>query len=232
MTVGNHPFRRVEDGGEYVLGQAARAQPMSMSNWSFEQEAVKAALSAVVAIVSLGLGWLIGQRLSAMWALRQKRRELDLTSAAEFSRLYGEFFAVWKLWNYCSRSRASEETEDRVWSLMQRAAAMEASFEALLVKVCSERELSRQSLEDLGLLRQGFQHLRECIRDEKAVAWSYSEHPQYSTFKHLACVFANLLASDREWKIPTSSAAASSLKEITSNKHEIKWDELIGKRAA
>lgn len=201
-----------------------------MTHWSLEQEVVKAALSAGVAAVTLGLGWFIGQRLSAMWALRQKLRELDLSSAAEFARLYGEFVAIWKLWNYLREGSARGGTEDVRWSLMQRAADMEAGFEALLVRVCSERTLNVGTCDKLGLLRQAFQHLRECLRKNESVAWSRSEHPQYLAFKQLACLFENLLASDRKWTVPTAESAARALKEITSNRHEDKWAKLCEAR--
>jgi hypothetical protein len=75
-------------------------------------------------------------------------------------------------------------------------------------------------------LRQAFQHLRENIRYDAALDWSFSEHPQYLAFKRLTCLFSNLLASDHTWITPESEAAASALKEITSNKHEVRWEEL------
>src|SRR5262249_42640723 len=55
------------------------------------------------AVVTLGLGWVVGQRLTSYWSFRQKHREIDLSVAQDFHRLYGEFFAVWKLWNYYIR---------------------------------------------------------------------------------------------------------------------------------
>jgi hypothetical protein len=204
-----------------------------MSDWSLEQEATKAALSAGVAVVTLSLGWLVGNRLSALWALRQKRREADISAAAEFSRLYGEFIAVWKLWNYSlMKGSAIDAPDDAHWSLMERAALMEAGFEALLVRVASERVLEDSLVEELGLLRQGFQHLRECIGAREKIGWYFSEHPQYLAFKRLACLFSNLLASDRAWVVPSASEAAVVLQKITSNEHERKWAALSDLGAA
>lgn len=37
------------------------------------------------------------------WNLQLKRRESDLATVKVFHNLYGEFFAVWKLWNYYVR---------------------------------------------------------------------------------------------------------------------------------
>ena len=72
------------------------------------------------------LAWAVGNRLSARWAMRQKRREETRVAANEFYRLYGEFFAVWKLWNYSlDDTDYSDKTAQR-WELLKRAAAAEA----------------------------------------------------------------------------------------------------------
>src|SRR5262245_31485221 len=49
------------------------------------------------------IGWLVGQRLTVSWNLRQKYKEIDLATARDFHALYGEFFAIWKLWDYYLR---------------------------------------------------------------------------------------------------------------------------------
>jgi hypothetical protein len=64
------------------------------------REAVKAIFSLAVSSITLGLGWIVGQRLTNYWSLRQKHHEINLSAAQDFHRLYGEFFALWKLWNY------------------------------------------------------------------------------------------------------------------------------------
>ena len=51
-------------------------------------------------LIFLGLGWLIGKRLTILWSGRQKQNEQDLDAARDFHALYGDFFALWKLWNY------------------------------------------------------------------------------------------------------------------------------------
>ena len=72
----------------------------------------------------LGFGWIIGLRLTYKWNVRQKRRELQLSATHQFYAAYGEFFAVWKLWNRLDRS--SKSLDDRQWELHKRAAAAEA----------------------------------------------------------------------------------------------------------
>jgi hypothetical protein len=57
---------------------------------------------------------------------------LQLSSLQQFSVAYGEFFAVWKLWNRLERDVVS--FEDRRWKLLKRAAAAEATIERTLVK--------------------------------------------------------------------------------------------------
>jgi len=105
-----------------------------------------------VALVTLGFGWLVGNRLMVHWAIVQKRRELELSALHDFYRLYGEFFAVWKLWSYCRRSAALalEHPEETRWSLLERASASEGSLEAIFVKLASERKLSVYDIETLG----------------------------------------------------------------------------------
>ena len=64
----------------------------------------KAALSTIGPLVSIVLAAVVGQRLSAYWGERQKRRELELSLAANFYASYGEFCAIWKDWNESLRS--------------------------------------------------------------------------------------------------------------------------------
>lgn len=63
-------------------------------------EFLKAGLNLAVAVTTLGLTWIVGARFTTAWNIRQKKKESDLAAAQEFYRLYREFFANWKLWNY------------------------------------------------------------------------------------------------------------------------------------
>ena len=104
---------------------------MDMQDWNPWHEAIKTAYSVVGSALVLALGWLVGQRLTYAWSVRQKRREFQLSSAQQFYLAYGEFFAVWKLWNRldCPASVFDE----RRWELHKRAAAAEAIIEGTLV---------------------------------------------------------------------------------------------------
>jgi len=197
-----------------------------MSDWSVAQEATKAIFGAVVSALTLGLGWFVGSKISIGWALRQKRREQDLSAETELHRLYAEFFAVWKLWNHLAEDSLRDSKQDARWDLAKRATSVDAGFEALLLRLTSERRLDKKARDDLGLLRQGFQHLRESIFRGQPIEWHYSEHPQYVELKRLACVSSALLASERPEDLPTTDDAADALREITSNRYEGAWNGL------
>ena len=77
-------------------------------NWNINHELIKGLISGASGLVLLVLTWLIGQRLSYEWGVRQKRRELQLASLQEFYGAYGEFFAVWKLWNRLDPDRKQD----------------------------------------------------------------------------------------------------------------------------
>ena len=98
-----------------------------------DSEAIRALYSLLVSSVTLLLGWLVGQRLTYRWNIRQKRREAQLSTTQQFYSAYGEFFAVWKLWNRLGGDDSARE--DRRWELHKRAAAAEAAVEGTLVKL-------------------------------------------------------------------------------------------------
>ncbi len=58
-------------------------------------EFAKGGIALFVTLIGLGVGWLVGQRLTYQWNLRQKQREMDLAAAQDLQQLYGEFFAIW-----------------------------------------------------------------------------------------------------------------------------------------
>ncbi len=186
-------------------------------------ELLKAALSLGVAITTLVLGWFVGQKLSMRWNLRQKQREFDLIAANDFHRLYGEFFAVWKLWNY-SLDTQQDNTITRS-ELLIRASVAEGCIESLLVRLSANRELSHEDVRALACFRQGYQNLREAIRDTHRLDWGSSSHPEYLAFKRLATYVALLIASDTSPASETVKNRAEVLISITSNKWEEDWSK-------
>ena len=192
-----------------------------MQDWNLRHESIKAGLSLLVALVTLAIGWVIGQRLTYRWNIRQKRREFQLSATQQFYAAYGEFFAVWKLWNRLEPE--DKLREERRWELHKRAAAAEAIIEGTLVKLASELALDGPQLTTLGRFRQSFQQLRQAIRKNRALDWTYAEHPEYKAFKELATRVAALLSADWWSKPPTDDRAANQLIEITSNSWEKNW---------
>jgi hypothetical protein len=169
------------------------------------------------------LAWAVGNRIAARWAMRQKRRDEARASANEFYRLYGEFFAVWKLWNYSLKDPSRGGATDRHWELLNRASAAEAGVEALLVKLTSERILDQADRNALGRFRQGFQTLRQSIRDGQPLDWRSSEHIEYAAFKMLASRAGRLVSTVDQGKMPSVAQAQCALRGVTSNLWEGSW---------
>ena len=173
--------------------------------------------------IAVGLAWLVGNRLSFKWDLRRKYRELDVESLQEFYRLYGEFFSLLKLWDSWKR-RAIPDTTDQpaLDHILERATNAEGRLEALLLKIASERELGIAEQDILGAFRQGYQTLRESMREDRAVNWNYSNYEPYAAFKVLACAISNFLSADRPVnlrQVPSESSVRS-FRQLTSNAYE------------
>ncbi|MGV9870578.1 hypothetical protein [Rhodococcus koreensis] len=173
----------------------------------------------IASVILLVLAWFIGNRLTYKWNLRQKRRELDLAAARSFHALYGEFFTVWKLWNYFVRDVGAEPLKGASrWDILKRACEAEGKLESTLVLLSCEHRLEPEDIETLGHFRQLYQQLREAIRDNYALEWDGSEHPDYVSFKTLAPKVASLVVSERPASSP--DGAADALRRITSNEWE------------
>lgn len=184
----------------------------------------KLALALVGPTFALLLAAIIGQRLSAWWSERQKRRELELALANDFYAYYGEFFAIWKEWNWSLKEERQETVEWKKYrsTLYARACKAEGSFEAALLKISAERTLNHEQIEDLGLARQGYQELRESIGLNIAISYGSSNDDRYLAFKRLSTLIGNMLVS-RSQAIPDASQAYRNFREITDNRHEGRW---------
>ena len=184
-------------------------------------ELIKASLSLGISLFTIILGWLVGQRLTVRWNVRQKQRELDLSTAHDFHKLYGEFFAIWKLWNY-SLTAQSGCTVSRS-DLLVRACAAEGAVESLFVRLAAGRDLREGDITTLGRFRQGYQTLRETIRDNEKLSWDSSTHPEYLAFKKLATAVALLIVSEKAPAETLAQKRAAALVSITSNRGEGRW---------
>jgi hypothetical protein len=88
---------------------------------NFESELIKALPSLLVALLTVAAGWLVTQRLTYRWAIRQRRQESLLGATSQFYLAYGEFVAAWKLWNRLDKSDPS--FVERHWEILQKAAS-------------------------------------------------------------------------------------------------------------
>ena len=188
-------------------------------------ELLKAVLGPVTAV---GLAWLVGNRISAEWVLKQKRREQSISTAAEFYRLYGEFFALWKMCNYAFRDSREEVDRATLWDFMRRATALEASGEAILLRISTEVVLDQSDIRKLGLFRQGLQLLRQSILKQKILGWISSQHPEYLAFKGLSADVGRLALSVGTGRSPSADVARAQLEEVTHNKWGKMWAEAAG----
>lgn len=161
-------------------------------------------IALFTAVVGSLLAWVVGTQVTYLWDDQKRRRESDLAAVATFYRLYGEFFATWKLWSaYKDKQGRLKPEADLRWTLLERAEVAESGFEALLVKLASERRLSADDEQMLGCFREGYQTLRESIEADAKLPWKASDSPdsakhksfaEYRAFKALAQYVAQLLA--------------------------------------
>ncbi|MFF7443909.1 hypothetical protein [Streptomyces sp. NPDC008122] len=177
--------------------------------------------------VTLGGGWLVTTRVTDHWDRIKKDRDMDLTAAGEFQRLYGEFVAVWKTWNALTSGHTPVTSPEHPgWACLERATAAEGAIEALLAKLAAERVLTREEVDVLGGVRQAFKAVRRAIQQGEPLDWWSSEIQPYVAFKSLASAVSVLLGTaPRSRRRPTAAVAARTFREITHNRHEVQWIE-------
>lgn len=194
------------------------------------------------ALLTVGLGpW-----LASRWNFFLKQRELDLAAVHQFYSLYGEFYAVWKLWH--SALRAAEKKRELVAEeprseLLRRANDAEGEYQALLTKTCVERRLSTTDTEILARFREAHQCLRESIErgtrlrtknSDDDSRWRASQVRQgsgvaYAGFKTLSVRVATIVtkrprASSRQRSV---DSAVTALQESTRRTYAESWWECI-----
>jgi hypothetical protein len=195
--------------------------------WDVLVEATaKAIPTLVVAAATLALGWFVGTGVTSRWEDTKKRRTLELETLARFHSLYGEFFAVWKLWSVynkkCRYLVDSERDPKELWAILRRAAEVEGGFEAILVRLTQERELSSSQVIDLARFREAYQCLRQAIRSNRTLDWWNKEHgdnghAQYTAFKELASGVASILSAEpgRVVRQPVRPTPAAAMRNLT-----------------
>ncbi|MFF3773031.1 hypothetical protein [Streptomyces sp. NPDC002232] len=186
-------------------------------------ESIGAPLLTVVA--TLGGGWLVTTRVTDRWDQVKKQREMGLSAAQDFQRLYGEFVAIWKTWNALTSHHTPVTTpEHSGWSCLERATAAEGAIEALMAKLAAERLLNDDEIDVLGGVRQAFKVVRRTIERGEPLGWGASGVAPYMALKSLSAAMSVLLSSPSQGKgRPTAARAACAFAEITDNRHEMSW---------
>jgi len=185
---------------------------MNVESWCLEL--FKAALALLVTVV-------FGSKVVAAWQMRNKRRELDIIAATQFQQIYGEYKQIWRLWKiYQDPDREKfQPAAGTWWILIDRAAAAEARLEALVVKLVVERRLTDSEINSLGLFRQGFQQLRQGIRESNPLKYSH-EQPEYRLFNKLATEVACILLTEKALTSPDPGEASEQLTRIVNIRQE------------
>jgi hypothetical protein len=182
---------------------------------SFRDELIKLALSFFGVTV-------LGSAFASFWTSRQKSREIEQLELKFFYDHYGQLLTAVRLWNAAKSKKLPLFDEAARYELLKQASAAESALEGMLLKLASERILTREAQSMLGRFRQSCQMARQSIRDGVQVPWLCSEQETYQDFKQGAAFFASLLRKPVWMQHPTSHAARKAVCEITSNKHEIK----------
>lgn len=183
------------------------------------------AIPMLTVVMTLAGGWFVTARVTDHWDRVKKNREVDLSAAHEFQRLYGEFVAVWKVWNALRGDFSSVHGPPghAKWACLERATVLEGGVEALFAKLAVERRLSKDDIAVLGAVRQAFKVLRRAVRQDQPLNWWSSEVEEYSSFKTATMSMSVLLTTPRTSRKPDRNEAVRAFRHITSNYHETRW---------
>ncbi len=173
--------------------------------------------------VTLGVGWVIGDRIAVHWAIRQKRKELQLTVASDFEEIYGKFYSIWKMWNYflAHQMKTIGKIEDlkTYFDILDRACDTNGRVEVIILKLASEFVLNEEEINIISTFRKSFRILRRSIRDQKEIPWNSSKHPDYVEFKHAASTISNIITQNGLFRMPSRKEASDNFIKITLHKH-------------
>jgi hypothetical protein len=140
--------------------------------------------------------------------------------------LYGEFKELVKIWRLVKMAPSATQEEER-WSLLKRASALESKSEALVLRLTSERRLTKEQLEKLGLFRQAMQTIRESIRDNKDCPLG-SRNIEYRLLNRLAPeVLSMVAAKPEEILAEEAKTQLSNVVAVTSKR----WQQFVAERA-
>jgi len=167
------------------------------------QEVIKALLVVAVTLF-------LAPRITARWQLRNKRRELDLATVAQFSSAYAEYKEVWRLWRIAQPQNDAAKRDE----LLKRAIAAEAKADAIIVKVVVDRVLEPQEKRALGLFRQSYQFLRHRIAEREPMTFDWTT-PEYIVFNEYTARVARLIDQGASLEPPSADVAAEQIHEVS-----------------
>jgi hypothetical protein len=196
----------------------------------------------IVAFVAALIGLGIAKWYTARQELTRAIQERNLAAAAEMYRIYGDFFAAWKVWNAHLRSKEPPDNarmprvglpdEHRRSELLAAAAKTEGGLEALLVRLAMEHDLNHDQRAALWCLRFAFKELREAMQKGLPLLWWRADiHPgdgyrSYQASKKLISLVANLLLAE-PGDPPGLAKSREALGEITGPGKEFTSSEEI-----
>lgn len=188
---------------------------------SWQQWIDAAAPDLIVASVVGVIAVTVGSAIAVLWNLRQKAREIDLETAREFHAHYGAFFSVWKVWNRHVENGVKDTAREN--EIFEKAAIAEGGMESILSRVAAHRKLTEEMVQDLACFRQGFQCLRQAIRNGEKLMWWSSDVQEYHRFKELSNRVSGIIIN-RPLILPFQTVPKDvAWAKITSNEWESKW---------
>jgi hypothetical protein len=197
-----------------------------IARMSFWDQALPQAASGIVVAAVAAMAALL---ISKYYGERRARYERNLAAAEDLYRAYGQLFAAWKVWDFHARKPATpplSPDDPRVGELIQLAAAAEAAYESLLVRIAVEQNLDHNQRAALWCLREAMKDLRYAIRERKPLAWWRSDinsgsdgYQRYQTFKRLTTFIAAILVEQPSIRSasPSMRHRVAALESITGN---------------
>ena len=196
-----------------------------------------------VAFFAALLAAVLGPWIASRWNYYLKQRELDLAAVEQFYKLYGEFYAVWKLWKIAldaANKKGRQQVPDEIHSeLLQRASDAEGNYQALLAKMCIERRLEAPDFEVLARFREAQQCLRESIEKGTALRTKNSDDDKrwkasqdgpdwgvaYAGFKTLSVRVGAIVTERRRvsWRYRAVTSATTALEQSTRRTYVDSW---------
>lgn len=237
-----------QEDSPYPRAEESRRADMSIGGTIF----ANLVSGALVALIAAGFGlWItntytrkheearakLERELASKAEEAHGRRDRDLAAAAELYRVYGDFFAAWKVWDAHLREVNESPTaqmprlglpdDQRRSELLTHAAQAEGGFEALFIRLTLERPLNDDQLSALWCLREASQTLRRAMKAGEPFLWWKSDRPgepighdgyrAYRAFKKLTSLTADLLMGAYGTPARQIGSRLQALRRVTSS---------------